>query len=68
MSWQATERHRGTINIFISESQYEKTVYCMIPIMWHTRKHKNVEIVNDQWLPEVQGVGKERNRGSAEHF
>lgn len=43
MIWQTTERHRGTMSILISENQFEKTTYYVIPIIWHSRKHKNIQ-------------------------
>ena len=37
-------------------NQPEKPAYCLIPIIWHSRKGKTMEPIKDQWFP---GVGVE---------
>lgn len=60
-TWRKLKR-----KLLCERGQCGKTVFCMIPIIWHSRKGRTVETEKDQWLPGVGGG--ELKRKSTEDF
>lgn len=61
------KRHGGNkCKLLCERGQCEKAVFCMTPIIRHSRKGRTVETGEDQWLPGVGSGGLKKK--STEDF